>query len=504
MKKKKIEQQVAQSFSNAQPDIYNSVAADCPTRAAAVAKPKNTTWGWKIATCALSLLLVVAVVFGGVMLGRNSNVPNEAVAASVTLDVNPSVSIQINSNRRVVNVEALNKDGVIIVGGKDFKGVQLELAVDAIIGSMFRHNYIRADANSVLVSVDSKQSEYNDLVKLISDEITVELKGQEISVNVVAQWIRSSDAASALAAQYGISLGKAQLITKILDNAPEGSTYTAENLVPLTVNELMLLMQNLDIPSDVLSQSGSANDPFVGSDVAKASALERAGLTEQAVTRLTCKIDNDDGLMVYEVEFVCDGWEYEINVNARTGEVVKFEKELAHHTAPVGERPTRERVLAVALEKAGLPEGTDVTSSQVAFDDKDKECEVKFSYNGTLYEMEIGYDLELISYQEKTVPVLPELPSENQWLNPSVDNELVRALLEFLNKKYGIDITLENTHGWEIEKETEHGRTTYDIEFNWEDTSTHITYEFECEMDSNMNVLSYERERVDSFYDTGV
>lgn len=502
MKKKKIEQQVAQSFSNAQPDIYNSVAADCPTRAAAVAKPKNTTWGWKIATCALSLLLVVAIVFGGVMLGRNSK--ENAVAASVTLDVNPSVSIQINSNRRVVKVEALNKDGLIIVGNKDFKGVQLELAVDAIIGSMFRHNYIRTDANSVLVSVDAAQNEYDELVKLISDEITVELKGQEISVNVVSQWIRSSDAASKLAAQYGISLGKAQLITKILDNAPEGSTYKAEDLVTLTVNELMLLMQNLDIPSDVLSQSGSANDPFVGSDVAKASALERAGLDEQAVTRLTCQIDNDDGLMVYEVEFVCDGWEYEINVNARTGEVVKFDKELARHTVPAGERPTGEQVLAVALEKAGLPEGTQVTSPQVSFNEKDKECEVNFSYNGTLYEMEIGYDLELISYQEKTVPVLPELPPENQWLNPSVDNELVRALLEFLNKKYGIDITLENTHGWEIEKETEHGRTTYDIEFKWRDYSTHYIFEFECEMDSNMNVLSYERERVDSFYDTGV
>lgn len=54
-------------------------------------------------------------------------------------------------------------------------------------------------------------------------------------------------------------------------------------------------------------------------------ALEKAGLMQEQVTGL--KAELDDGK--YEVEFHCDGWEYDYEIHAETGEVLKAEKELA-------------------------------------------------------------------------------------------------------------------------------------------------------------------------------
>lgn len=52
-------------------------------------------------------------------------------------------------------------------------------------------------------------------------------------------------------------------------------------------------------------------------------ALEKAGLMQEQVTDLIAEFD--DGK--YEVEFSYDGWEYDYEIHAETGEVLKAEKE---------------------------------------------------------------------------------------------------------------------------------------------------------------------------------
>lgn len=45
---------------------------------------------------------------------------NRAVASTVSLDVNPSVEIQVNQKDRVLRVNALNEDGRIVLGDMNF------------------------------------------------------------------------------------------------------------------------------------------------------------------------------------------------------------------------------------------------------------------------------------------------------------------------------------------------------------------------------------------------
>lgn len=59
-----------------------------------------------------------------------------SVASVVSLDVNPSIQLQVNSKERVLSADALNDDAQVILEGMDLKGTQLNVAVNAIVGSL--------------------------------------------------------------------------------------------------------------------------------------------------------------------------------------------------------------------------------------------------------------------------------------------------------------------------------------------------------------------------------
>ena len=51
------------------------------------------------------------------------------------------------------------------------------------------------------------------------------------------------------------------------------------------------------------------------------AALDYAGLEAGQVTLTRVQMDRDDGRQVYEIEFVCNGIEYEMDVDMLTGRI---------------------------------------------------------------------------------------------------------------------------------------------------------------------------------------
>ena len=82
-------------------------------------------------------------------------------------------------------------------------------------------------------------------------------------------------------------------------------------------------VENFSIPQ----QQGAATGSYIGDDAAKAAALQRAGLTEDQVRWEKCELDEDDGRFSYELEFSSGQHEYECEVEAFTGEILKFEQD---------------------------------------------------------------------------------------------------------------------------------------------------------------------------------
>lgn len=166
----------------------------------------------------------------------------------------------------------------------------------------------------------------------------------------------------------------------------------------------------------------------ISADDAKAAALAHAGLDASEVTFSKVKLDRDDGRDEYEIEFRKDNVKYEYEIDAETGGVISYDKEIKKnavqttqapqttaHAAPapatdgaaaapettaapkettapvaVAEQLTAENAKAIALAHAGLGEA-DVTFTKVKRekDDGRTEYELEFYHGGYEYEYEI-------------------------------------------------------------------------------------------------------------------
>lgn len=61
---------------------------------------------------------------------------------------------------------------------------------------------------------------------------------------------------------------------------------------------------------------------FIGKSAAKRVALQDAGLEEADVSALRARLDFDDGRFQYEVDFYCDGVEYDYAIQAGDGDII--------------------------------------------------------------------------------------------------------------------------------------------------------------------------------------
>lgn len=127
-------------------------------------------------------------------------------------------------------------------------------------------------------------------------------------------------------------------------------------------------------------------------EVAKSAAVKHAGLAESEVTFTEVKLDYDDGIAEYDVEFVTDFMKYEYEIKAADGTVMKFFSEKIERSAVPAELMIGEdRAKELALEHAGLTED-EVTFTEVKFDHDDGVAvyEVEFKVGGSEYEFKIS------------------------------------------------------------------------------------------------------------------
>lgn len=245
---------------------------------------------------------------------------NMKVASTIGIDVNPSITVTVNKKEKVLDVTANNDDAKIILEGMDIAGSDINVAINALIGSMVKNGYIDELANSILISVDNPNStESEALRQKIVDELSAFINSGN-NISVVSQSITSSSDKESLANSYGISVGKLELIEKLI---AKNNLYTYEELKNLSINELNLLLGST---TENVTTSGTASDKsYIGKDKALEIALSDAGVS--SVTWSEVEMDYDDGFMTYEVEFTYNNREYDYEINATTGDILESNRE---------------------------------------------------------------------------------------------------------------------------------------------------------------------------------
>ena len=438
MTDQELEQKLRTALEHAAPDDFQGVLArispktqteQTPIPFEAAARKKKRRWAPLAAAACLAL--VVAAGGGGWYLQNNT------VASVVSLDVNPSVTLNVNAKETVLSAVPVNEDGGDILAGMDLTGVQLDVAMNAIVGALLTNGYVDELANSILITVeDDDAGRGARLQQELTDQADAILANTSVNGAILSQTIQNSQQLQELSDTYGITTGKAALIQTIVDSG--NSLHTFEELVGLSINDLNLLYTSLITapaepstgdgtsgsgtaaePAPAIQSSGQASDSaYIGVEAAKSAAFAHAGLDASQVTMGEVDFDYEDGRMVYELEFYANGAEYEYDIDASTGAVAKSSQEggrtqtgsgagsggasgnvssgAGSGTAQSGAGGTsadigREAALAAALNHAGVSQdqvyGLEVKQE---YDDGRLEYELEFKTGSWEYEYTIS------------------------------------------------------------------------------------------------------------------
>ena len=311
MTDQELERRLARAVEHAAPDDLEEILSRCQERKGTVIAMKNNSKKqfarrWVALAACLALLLVGG---GGGYFYQQAS----AVASVVSLDVNPSVELKVNSSRKVLSCVGLNDDADEILkdmdGGADLKGTKLDVAVNALIGAMVRIGYLDDLSSAILISVEDENAERADQLRQdLTATVGEALGEQSATTSILTQTVESDDDLEELAQANNISTGKAVLINRLLEM---NKNLTFEGLADLSVEEL----HNLE-------EIGAPAMP-IGKDRALESAMSYAGVTDLTGLKVDVDAELDDDTPCYEVEI----GDAEYRIGAWDGKLLSVEKE---------------------------------------------------------------------------------------------------------------------------------------------------------------------------------
>ena len=217
MKDRDLEGKIRHAVEHATPDKLETVLQSCQGEKPGVLElapkaPHNR--GMKRFVAAAAAFILVLGTTLGVLAYQNA----QKAFATISLDVNPSLQLEVSKKEKVLEVKALNSDAEKVLEGMALKDTDLTVAVNAIIGSMLKNGYLSVDANSVLLSVQGDGSA--KLEKQLMGEIDSILRQNSIEGAILAQSVQADAALEEQAKANGISLGKARLVKALCEQNP--------------------------------------------------------------------------------------------------------------------------------------------------------------------------------------------------------------------------------------------------------------------------------------------
>ena len=389
MTNEKMEQRLASAVEKTAPNDVNGVLSRCDERKGTVIpmttkKTVNRKWTTLVAAC-----LALVLLGGGGIFYQQAH----AVASVVSLDVNPSIELKVSKNEKVLVCTPLNEDAKAILAdmgdGADLKGAKLDVAVNAIVGSLVRNGYLNSISSAIMISVeDNDTARAEKLQRELTSTVDGVLQTSEARASVLTQTLTQDAGLEQQARENSISTGKAALVNRVL---ALNSALQFDALAKLSVEELK-----------DLAEAGAPAMP-IGRDAARTAAEQYAGTT--ALNSVTAEIDPelDESPAHYEVELHTAWGEFEYLVDAYTGKVLSGQKDLLSIVSgqgdvskPVDSKTTPSgdigyaKAKSIALNHAGVNENK-AYDMGIELDDEDGRLvyEVEFKSGNVEYDYEI-------------------------------------------------------------------------------------------------------------------
>lgn len=388
MTNEKMEQRLASAVEKTAPNDVNGVLSRCDERKGTVipmTTKKTTKKRWT--TLAAACLALVLLGGGGIFYQQA-----HAVASVVSLDVNPSIELKVSKSEKVLVCTPLNEDAKAILAdmgdGADLKGAKLDVAVNAIVGSLVRNGYLNSISSAIMISVeDNDTARAEKLQRELTSTVDGVLQTSEAKASVLTQTLTQDAGLEQKARENSISTGKAALVNRVLAINP---SLKFDALAKLSVEELK-----------DLAEAGAPAMP-IGTDKAMdiaAAAFGKASTAKMAYSEVDPELDESPAH--YEVEIRSQtGEEFEYKIDAYTGAILESKREAADGTEVPVVQPSKPaasgdigyaKAKSVALNHAGVSESK-AYDMDIELDDEDGRLiyEVEFKSGNMEYSYEIN------------------------------------------------------------------------------------------------------------------
>ena len=263
-----------------------------------------------------------------------------------------------------------------------------------------------------------------------------------------------------------------------------------------------------DTSGQIVSYNDSAevnpnSSGYIGGKRAKAIAYEHAGVSEDDVRRLEIEVDRRKGAVVYEVEFVVAGYEYEYEIDVTSGAIVHSYKELdddfrlgdidPSSKAYIGAQKAKE----IAYEHAGVSADS-LKKLEIELNRKRGVVvyEIEFEAGGYEYDYDINAETgEIVtSYKERD----NDFTADPGVVDPSSGNYIGEARAKEIALSHA-GLSAENVIELEAELDRIGGVVVYEVEFK----SGGYDYDYYINAESGEIISSY-KEHDDYRKDTDV
>lgn len=458
----------------------------------------------------------------------------------LTLRVNPEIELEYNKEGKVTDLTGQNEEGRAIVAayndyiGKDCADVLNDLLVDINEGGYFvsddedhpknvvlqvrpgsvipDENFLDRLSDEIKVTVSSfgAQEEGTILIdtedydesyskgETLSTYITLE-KAKEIALNhagVSASDVTFEDR------DFDFDDGRAVYELEFYAN---GKEYEYD--VDAKTGKILSFESDRDDHDDkTVTESRPTSTGYITKAAAKKAALDHAGVKEADAYFEKVELDEDDGLVIFEVEFNANGKEYEYDINAKTGKVVGAEQETDDDDddddRPTSVKPNtgnessassseyigKDKAKSTALSHAGV-KAADARFEKAELDRDDGRVyyEVDFSANG--YE----YDYEIDAKSGKV------LDADKERIDDNDDDDRPVSTDSYIGKDKAKSTALSHAgvkaadaRDVSVELDEDDGKYVYEVSFESGE------YEYDYEIDAKTGkVLKAEKERND-------
>lgn len=329
-----VKEKIKTVFENETPNIksriLDSIENEVQLSPDIIEKPRLKLTIFKRMGLVLSICLIFAVgIVSGYFIPKKDDVVSLTAENFVYIDVNPSVEMSLTSENLVVDCKAANDDAEKILQGINLKGVELNTALNAIVGAMYVNGYLSHEENSMLISVDGVSEEKTiKLLNLLTQNVNKVFENSEVDCSIIAQRVESESELVKRATENGVSIGKMQLVDKLIGSFDEFDETNVVDLAKMSIKELSLIYKNKPNNGDEIG-TGDIVSGMLGGFLDKDGALLavtkylQVSLEEVDDYWISIKPSILGGLSLkYDVKITLkSGIEYRFDVDCKTGEV---------------------------------------------------------------------------------------------------------------------------------------------------------------------------------------